>query len=133
MTDERVMRSIGETFARCAADLDLDTWREMYAPDARIWHNTENNEMTVDENFEFLGYALSTATTKRWYADMKLTPTPTGYISQHDFCAILTSGEEVRFPICMVITLDGDRITRLEEYFDGEAVVPMMALLGAAS
>jgi hypothetical protein len=31
-------------------------------------------------------------------------------------CAVLTTGEEVRIPICMVVTLEGERVKRLDDY-----------------
>jgi ketosteroid isomerase-like protein len=128
VSDDRVVSEVAAKFARFVADGDLDALRALYTPDARIWHNTDDTAKTVEESLEFLG-ALLSVTTRRWYADVRLTPTPTGYVDQHYVCAVLTTGDEVRVPVCMVVTLDGARVTRLEEYIEPEASGPITAAL----
>jgi len=128
MSDDRVVRSVADKVARFVADGDLDALRALYAPDARIWHNTDDKDKTVEESLAFLDGLLS-VTTKRWYADVRLTPTPSGYVDQHYMCAVMTTGEEVRVPICMVVTLEGERVKRIEEYIETEASGPVTAAL----
>lgn len=128
MSDDRVVKAVAAKVARFVADGDLDGLRALYMPDARIWHNTDDREKTVEESLTFLDGLLS-VTSRRWYADVRLTPTPIGYIDQHYMCAVLTTGEEVRVPICMVVTLDGERVKRLEEYIESEASGPVTAAL----
>jgi uncharacterized protein len=128
MSDDRVVKSVAEKIARFVADGDLDGLRALYTSDARIWHNTDDARKTVEESLAFLG-GLLRVTNKRWYADVRLTPTPSGYVAQHYLCAVLITGDEVRIPICMVVTLEGDRVTRLEEYIEPEASAPITAAL----
>jgi ketosteroid isomerase-like protein len=128
MSDHGVVKAVAAKVARFVADGDLDGLRALYMPDARIWHNTDDREKTVEESLAFLDGLLS-VTSRRWYADVRLTPTPIGYIDQHYMCAMLTTGEEVRVPICMVVTLDGERVKRLEEYIESEASGPVTAAL----
>jgi len=128
LSDERVVNVVADKVARLVADGDLDGLRAVYTADARIWHNTDDKDKTVDESLEFLAGLLS-VTSRRWYADVRLTPTPAGYIDQHYMCAALTTGEEVRVPICMVVTLEGEHIKRLEEYIESAATGPVTAAL----
>jgi uncharacterized protein len=123
ISDDRVIKSVAGKIARFVADGDLDALRGLYTPDARIWHNVDDKEKTVDESLEFLD-ALLSRTTRRWFADVRLTPTPNGYVDQHYVCAVLTTGEEVRVPICMVVTLEGDRVKRLDDYTMVEPPAP---------
>jgi len=128
MSDPGVVSAVADKFARFVAEGDLDGLRALYTPDARIWHNTDDHAKTVEESLQFLAGLLS-VTTKRWYADVRLMPTPSGYVDQHYVCAVLTTGEEVRVPVCMVVTLDGARVERLEEYIEPEASGPITAAL----
>jgi len=129
MTDESVMRAVSERLARLVAAGDLDGLRAtLYTPDARIWHNTDDRSKTVDESLDFFG-ALVGVTTERGYEDVRLTPTPTGFVQQHYMTAVLTTGETVRAPICMVITLEGDRVKTLAEYIESGSSASVEALL----
>src|SRR5437762_12939742 len=114
LADERVVNVVAAKVARLVADGDLDGLRAVYTSDARIWHNTDDKDKIVDECLDFLAGLLS-VTSRRWYADVRLTPTPAGYIDQHYMCAVLTTGEEIRVPICMVVTLECLRIKWPEE------------------
>ena len=115
MTDEQVARSVADSMARVVADADYDGLRGLYTPDACIWHNIDDKEKTVEESLAFLE-GLLRHTSKRWFEDVRLTLTPTGYVDQHYVRAILTTGEEMQIPICMVVTLEGERIKRLDDY-----------------
>ena len=117
VTDETVMKSVSERLARYVADGDLDGLRTLYTPDARIWHNTDDTSKTVDESLAFFG-ALVGVSTAREYQAIRLTPTPTGFVQQHYLSTVLSTGETVRAPICMVITLEGDRVKTLDEYIE---------------
>jgi len=128
MSDDPVIQSVADKLARLVADGDIDGLRALYTPDARIWHNTDDREKTVEESLQFLGGLLG-VTSKRWYSDVRLTPTPNGYVSQHYVAVVMTTGEEVRVPICMVVTLDGERVKRIDEYIESGAAGPVTAAL----
>ena len=44
IADEQA-RAVAEKFARLVAERDLDGLRELYTPDARIWHNSDDTEV----------------------------------------------------------------------------------------
>ena len=118
MTDDGLAKSVAGKIARLVADRDLDGLRAVYTPDACIWHSSDDKEKTVEESLEFLAMQLS-LTTKVWFEDQKLTPTPNGYVT----------GDEVRIPICFVVTLEGDRVKRLDDYARFEPLAPAVAAL----
>src|SRR5438105_4591072 len=128
MSDDGVVKSVAEKIARLVADRDLDALREIYTPDAVIWHSSDDKEKTVEESLEFLAAQLS-LTTKVWFEDQKLTATPNGYVDQHYVCAVLTTGQEVRIPIVFVVTLEGERMKRLDDYAMFEPLAPAIAAL----
>ena len=128
MSDDGVVKSVAEKIARLVADRDLDALREIYTPDAVIWHSSDDKEKTVEESVEATAAQLALST-ELWFEEQKLTPTPTGYIDQHYACVKLTSGEQVRVPTCAVVTLEGDRIKRFNEYVELGPLAPAIAAL----
>ncbi|MFE4758871.1 nuclear transport factor 2 family protein [Streptomyces mirabilis] len=130
MTTEAAMKKVSVTIQQIIAAGDLSGLRELYRPDAVVWHNVDDTEKSVDTSLEMMQGMLS-VTTKRWYEEVRLTPTHEGFVQQHYTCAELVDGRSMRVPTCMVITLDGERVTRLEEYFESGAATPMLELLGA--
>ena len=115
ITDDTVVKSVAEKMARAVADCDLDALRELYTPDACIWNSSDDKEKTVEESLEFLAAQLSMLTKVR-FEDVKLTPTPTGYIDQHYARAVLPTGDELRIPNILVVTLEGERVKRIDDY-----------------
>jgi hypothetical protein len=74
-------------------------------------------------------WALLSVSRKTWYSEVRLTPTASGYVDQRYVCAVLPAGEEVGVPICMVVTLKGGRVKRLEEYIEAGVAAPATAAL----
>ncbi|MET9460038.1 nuclear transport factor 2 family protein [Streptomyces canus] len=128
MPDERVVEAVADAFARIAAEGDVEALRALYTDDARVWHNTDDTVKTVEESLVFFEGLLS-VTSKRWYEDVRLARTATGYVDQHYMCAMLKTGEEVRVSICAVVTLEGERVKRVDEYIESGACGPVTAAL----
>ncbi len=99
---------------------------EIYAPDAVIWHNLDGAEQGVDDNLRTLRW-VARHVTGLCYDDVRREPTPTGFVQQHILRGTAPGGE-LAVPACLVVTVDGDRITRIDEYLDSAAVA---ALRGA--
>ena len=65
---------LGRLIAAIAAG-DVDAAREAYAPDARIWHNTELREQSVDENVRVLRWVMRNIADLR-YEDVRRAASP---------------------------------------------------------
>ena len=52
------------------------------------------------------------------YGDIHRQPTPTGYVQQHILRGTAPDGTKLEMPACLVVTIKGERITRLDEYLD---------------
>ena len=107
---------------------DIDTIRAIYAPDARIWHNTDGLDFpgqTVDENLKVLAWMNRFLTGKHY--DIKArSETATGFVQQHVLRAtIAATGEAYAMPACIICTVIDGRITRLDEYMDSAHVAPL--------
>jgi uncharacterized protein len=111
-------------FAAIAAN-DLDALRnDVYAPDVVVWHNNDNHEQRIDENLKVLNW-LSRKVTNRRYEEVRRQATDTGFVEQHVLRGTAPNGNELEIPACLVVTVTGDRISRIDEYIDSAALGAM--------
>jgi ketosteroid isomerase-like protein len=96
---------------------DIDAVRDLYAPDAVIWHNNDGVEQTPEQNLRVLQWVVDNLK-DRSYDDVRRTVTPTGFVQQHVLRFTRADGTRQEIPACIVVTCDGDKITRLDEYLD---------------
>jgi ketosteroid isomerase-like protein len=100
---------------------DIDTVRSIYADSARIWHNTDSQESSRDENLRVLQGFIK-AVPQRRYTNRRLQVFDRGFVQQHLLAAKLASGKETSLSACIVCEVEDDRISRLDEYFDSAAL-----------
>ena len=97
---------------------DATDLHDIYAPDAVIWHNTDDRTQTVERNARVLE-AMDRFVTDREYTDRRVTAFEGGAVQQHVLRGTRRStGEQVALHACVVIAVEDGRITRLDEYFD---------------
>lgn len=104
---------------------DIDTVRAIYAPDAVIWHNTDEHGSTVEENLQVLSDFVQRIRERR-YENRRVEVFAGGFVQQHLLTGIRADGVRLRLPACLVCTVRNGRITRLDEYFDSVAVAPWL-------
>ena len=104
-------------FVAAIQDGDGEAVRAFYAPDAKLWHNTDNIEQTVDQNLKVLAWFVKTLP-DRFYRVLRVEPLPDGFMQQHILEATLPSGERWALDACVVIKIENGLITRLDEYLD---------------
>jgi uncharacterized protein len=105
---------------------DLQTLRdEVYAPEIVVWHNHDNHEQLLEENLKVLNWLHRKVADKR-YEDVTRLPTPTGFVEQHALRGTAPDGTELDVLACLVVTVTGDRISRVDEYVDGAAIAALM-------
>ena len=121
MTDEAV-RARATRFFDCVEAGDVDGLVACYAPDARIWHNTDRAEQTPAENRATLN-AMVARILDREYADRRLQVFPGGFVQQHVLKGTRAhDGVRVELPACIVCQVTDGKVTRLDEYFDSAQV-----------
>jgi ketosteroid isomerase-like protein len=104
---------------------DVDALREIYAPNAEIWHNTDQQVQTVDQNLRTIGWIA--ANVKRFrYEEIQRQATENGFVEQHLTRGTGPSGKEFTIPACIVCTVVDGRITRLDEYLDSAQVAALV-------
>lgn len=96
---------------------DTATVRDCYAPDAKIWHNNDGVEQTVDQNMKVLDWFIR-ALPDRNYRVLRVEALPDGFLQQHVLEATLPDGEKWAMDACVVVRIKDGKIVRLDEYID---------------
>lgn len=121
MSDQDGVRSLAKRFFDAVEAGDIAAVYECYAPDARIWHNTDELEQSRDENAATLRGFVERIP-QRVYAKRRLQVFPGGFVHQHELQCVRADGVRVVLPACIVCEVQDGRISRLDEYFDSARV-----------
>ena len=108
---------------------DVSAVRACYAPDAKLWHNTDGLEQTLEDSMKVLGWMVKTLTDRR-YRIVRREALSDGFLQQHVLEATLPSGDTFRMSACCVVRMKDGVITRTDEYLDSAATKVLRDLLG---
>jgi len=102
---------------------DVEGVRGVYDPDARVWHNYDEVEQSVEENLGVLAWVIRTLA-DRSYDEVRRQPTTTGFVQQHVLRFTRGDGTRQEVPACLVVACDHEAgtITRIDEYIDSAHV-----------
>ena len=122
MTDADMI-TFAERFVSTLEGDSAEAARPFYAPDAKIWHNSDRLEQTVDQNLKVLGWFIKTTRERRYRVTWRVA-IPGAFIQQHVLECLLPDGLQFQLHACAIVFVSNDRITRVEEYLDsGQAAV----------
>lgn len=121
---EAAMLALCDRFLSAIVRGDIETVRQIYAPDALIWHNHRPNTETVDENLTVLALATRFIDGFR-YEDISRHATADGFVQQHTVRGRTPGGDELRIPACLICTVEAGRIVRVDEYMDSAHLAPL--------
>ena len=127
MNEELVVRF----FAALEAG-DIATLREIYAPDAVIWHNDDLIEQPVEDNLRVL-QGLHRVVSGLRYDITRRVPAPDGVLQQHVLRGTLPNGAAVELHAAMYLQVRDGHITRIEEYLDSAKRAEIKAAREAAA
>lgn len=116
MTEQEIL-DFADRFVGAIQAGDVPTVRACYAPGAKIWHNTDNIEQTVDENVKVLEWFMRTLPDRN-YRVLRREALKDGFLQQHVLEATLPDGTKWKMSACVVIKMENGLITRLDEYLD---------------
>lgn len=107
---------------------DMMAVEAIYAPDAQIWHNTDNAVQDVAANLRTLAWVGRSIRDLRYEA-IRRAPLDSGKVLQeHVLRGVAPNGQPLNVVACIVFTFDADgRISRLEEYLDSAQVAVLTA------
>lgn len=118
--------AFAEAFVGAIERGDIEAVRACYAPGARIWHNTDNLEQSVDDNLRVLDWYVRTLP-DRHYRVVRREALQDGFLQQHVLEATLPDGTKWSMAACVVVRMEGGKIVRLDEYLDSAAGQPLRA------
>lgn len=118
------MNLLANRFMRAIETGDLDAVRACYAPDARIWHNNDGLEQTLEENLKVLRWVARHLSDRR-YEIRSRHAFDGGYVQQHVLHGTLNNGKPFSMPACLVVTVTNGKIARLDEYLDSVQTQPL--------
>ena len=121
---------IADRFTAAIAAADMGAMRTLYTRDAIIWHCTDAVELTVDD-LDGLLTAIGSISTCAIEVKQRLI-TATGFVQTQINTYSVADGTEVVLRCALVVTTEGARISRVDEYLDGAALAPLIAALPAA-
>lgn len=124
MSDAERYLTLGERYMQAVTDCDLDAVQAIYAPDARIWHNFDQAEQSVDDNLKTLQWIHGKLSNIQ-YEIVRREPIPGGYYQQHVLRGKLESGEDFAMPACAIVKVENGRIASLDEYLDTAHTRPL--------
>ena len=117
---------LAERFFDAIEHGDLDGVRAVYAPDAVIWHNTDQAEQGVDANLRVLAWVVRNIK-ERHYGDIRRVVVNDGFVQQHVLTGVGPNGRRFSLPAMMRVWVQDGRITRLDEYLDSAHVDALTA------
>ena len=116
MTEAETLE-FAERFVNAIQTGDVPAVRACYAPGAKIWHNTDDIEQTVDDNIKVLDWFIATLPDRN-YRVLRREALKDGFLQQHVLEATLPDGTPWKMYACVVIKMENGLITRLDEYLD---------------
>jgi ketosteroid isomerase-like protein len=123
MQSDQDVLAFADRFVGAIQSGDTDTVRACYAPDAKLWHNTDGIEQTVDQNMKVLDWFIRKLPDRN-YRVLRREVLPDGFLQQHVLEATLPDGRPFKMSACCVIRMKDGVISRLDEYIDSaEAAV----------
>jgi ketosteroid isomerase-like protein len=101
--------------------LDAVGMGALYADNVVVWHNTDMRIQTKRENIAHVAGFFSLVS-QAAYTSIVRTGTEQGFIQQHIIKGKFKDGREIPpTAACLVFTIEGGLITRLDEYLDPTA------------
>ncbi len=116
MTEQEIL-ALAEKFVSAVQAGDAATMRACYAPDAKLWHNTDGIEQTVDQNIKVLEWFMRKLPNRN-YRVQRREALKDGFLQQHVMEATLPDGTPWKMSACVVVKMENGLITRLDEYLD---------------
>jgi ketosteroid isomerase-like protein len=104
---------------------DVDGVADLYHDDLTAWRSHDGRTLGRKQALrvvEILGRQLR----ELRYEDVRIQPTPTGFVQQHVMRCLSPRGEPVEAQVCMVATLRDGRILHVDEYMDSAQMAPLM-------
>ncbi len=119
---------LGKHFMQAVQAGDVAAARACFHEDARIWHNFDNQEQSVDDNMATLELMIAKAG-QREYKLHRLEAVEGGYIQRHTLTISSPDGSsKANAEALALVSVRDGKIARIEEFIDP---TPLLGILRA--
>ena len=117
MSQPLATSELADRFCAAIETGDLQSLRSLYAIDAVIWHNYDGIETTAEQNIAVIS-TFPALFDSFSYTEIRRELFTGGFVQQHVCRGKKKTGETFAIPVCMVVRVRGQQISRVDEYFD---------------
>jgi ketosteroid isomerase-like protein len=96
---------------------NVDGVAALYADGVQVWHNFDNATQTKAENLKVLGGLTKNVAHIRYDVTERVL-LGDRMMQRHLLRCRVANGEEIVIPACIFVTVQGGKITRIDEYLD---------------
>lgn len=122
MSSPEEIEALAKRFFDSVEQGDIEGLVACYAPDAQIWHNTDESIQAPQDNKAVLA-GMVKRIRDRLYDNRRVVVFPGGFLQQHVLRGVRVHDDvAVSLPACVICAVEDGRITRLDEYFDSARV-----------
>ncbi len=96
---------------------DVAAARACVTDDFVAWHSFDQKEedlATAEQGWQRLASGFAA----RAFTDVRRSPVPGGFVQRQCFEATTAAGDVMAWPVCVLLTVQGGLISRLDEYID---------------
>ncbi|HVV30322.1 MAG TPA: nuclear transport factor 2 family protein [Mycobacteriales bacterium] len=124
---EAQIRAAAAAYGKAVDSGDDAALAAVHEPDAQIWHNTDGNSQTVEENLK-LGAWLRRKMPDVAFTDVRVTVTEDGFVRRNVVTGTAPDGSRVRVPSCLVVEVSpAGKVAHVSEYLDSAGLAPLFA------
>jgi ketosteroid isomerase-like protein len=103
---------------------DLEGVRGCYSPAVTVWANFDQRNRDLESSMRVLTWLVDNTATRR-YEVLRRIGIEGGVLQQHVLHGtVAATGKEYAMPACLVIRIDDDLITHVDEYLDPAVMQP---------
>ena len=106
---------------------DVDAVRACYSPDITVWANFDGKARDIESSLRVLAWLIGHTSSRR-YEILRRIEIDGGVLQQHIlYGTVAATGKSFAMPACLIISIDGDCITHIDEYLDPAVMAPAFA------
>jgi ketosteroid isomerase-like protein len=104
---------------------DFQALSTTYTADTVIWHNADDKEKILAEYVPSLAAVRGSAGSFK-YTKVRHIDLEHGFVRQMRVDGTNKSGEPFHLATCLVCTVRGEKLERIDEYYDSMGVAPLL-------
>ncbi len=125
MNDPAASKAIAKRLVEAVVAGDVDGVSALYTDDMTAWRNSDGRTLVKQQALKVVAILTGKLDDLR-YQNVEVTATENGFVQQHTMTCTAPNGEKVEAHVCMVATLEGDKIRHVAEYMDTAQMAPLL-------